>query len=289
MNSLVDTAWLAQASDAPDLRILDASLHLPASGRDARAEFAAAHIPGAGFLDLATLIDPASDVPAAVPTRAIVAERLRSLGVAPGDRIVLYDNSPLRSAARAWFVLRLCGWREVALLDGGFEAWQAAGLPVEAGTASVQPSNLTEADLDSGAGTVRSKAEMLRNLDSRAEQIVDARDADRFAGAGADSVHGVPAGHIPGSRDLYFRELLRDDGTFRSDEELRARFAKAGLDTARPIVASCGSGVTASVLLFALDRLGATQTALYDGSWSEWGADPATPKETGPAAKNSPA
>lgn len=286
MNSLVDAAWLAGQIDAPQLRVLDASLHLPASGRDARAEFAAGHIPSARFLDLATLVDPASDVPSAVPTPTIIAERLRALGVEAGDRIVLYDNSPLRSAARAWFVLRLAGWRDVAVLDGGLEAWRAGGGALETGETEPAPSSLTAADLGSGEGAVRTKADMLRNLDSRAEQVVDARDAERFTGAGADGVHGLSGGHIPGARHLFFRDLLGSDGTFLPPAELRARFEAAGIDIERPVVASCGSGVTASVLLFALHRLGAPATALYDGSWSEWGADPATPKETGEPTPN---
>ena len=282
MNSLVSTEWLARELVADDLRIIDASWHLPAVGRDARAEFAAGHIPGARFLDLGTLKDAASAVPNALPTAAQFAERMAALGIRRDDRVVIYDDSDVRTSARAWFILRMNGVRRVAILDGGLAKWRDEVRPLEVGDEEVGSSASEWAGSD--WTRVRSKADMLGNLDSRAEQVIDARDAGRFTGETVDGVHGLPGGHLPGSRHLFFRDLYRADGTFKSDEDLRAAFAEAGVDLSRPIVTTCGSGVTASVLLFALHRLGVDDAALYDGSWSEWGADPATPKETGAAA-----
>ena len=255
--------------------------HLPMAERDARAEFETAHIPGARFLDLAGLHDPASALPGKVPDGERVARWLGERGIGPQTRIVLYDGSDLRSACRAWVLLDLAGLGNIAVLDGGLAKWKAEGRPLESGMPD-------HAAMDRPATTVRitdirDKAAMLANLDDHREQVVDARDAGRFTGSVEDTVHGLPGGHIPGARHLFFHDVLAEDGTFRDPETLRALFDKAGLDLDRPIVTTCGSGVTASVLLFALRLLGAPQTALYDGSWSEWGADPETPKETGEA------
>ena len=277
--SLVSADWLATHLGEPDLVVLDASHHLPAAGRDVRADYASAHIPGARLLDLASLFDAASPVPYAMPQPRQVAERLASLGVAPGARIVLYDDSAIRTSARGWFVLTACGWRDVAILDGGLGKWRAEGRALESDAPAISastPAMLAPAD------SVRSKADMLANLASKAEQVIDARSADRVYGTGIDPVHGGQNGRIPGALNLPFTQVLNDDGTYKSPAELRAAFAAAGLDLARPVVASCGSGVTASVLLFALHLIGKHDTALYDGSWSEWGADPATPKAQGP-------
>lgn len=280
MDSLVSTAWLADHIGDRDLVILDASSHLPAEGRDARAEFAAAHIPGARHLDLASFTDPGSPVPSALPTGAQVAERLANLGWSPGKTIVIYDDSAVKTSARAWFALRRAGIAG-AILDGGLGKWKAEGRDLAQGDVAIQPE--APRPLEAGEANVRTKAQMLANVASGSEQVIDARDADRFTGATADTRHNLPGGHIPGARNLFFRDLYNADGTFKSEPELRAAFATAAVDLAKPIVTSCGSGVTASVLLFALHRLGIEDAALYDGSWSEWGADPATPKQTGPA------
>lgn len=280
MDSLVSTEWLAEHLADPDLIILDATKHLAASGRDAGAEFLAAHIPGARFLNLGDFADPASSVGKTLPGPAHAAIKFSSLGIDPGSRVVLYDDSDVKTSARAWFILRGYGLRDVAILDGGLGKWRAEGRRLERGKPRAAKSEF--AALDFG-GAVRSKAEMLANIASGAEQVIDARDADRFTGAAQDSVHGLPGGHIPGSRHLFFRDLFEADGTFKSEVEMRAAFDRAGVDLSRPVVTSCGSGVTASVLLFALHLIGIDGAALYDGSWSEWGADPETPKATGPA------
>jgi len=280
MDSLVSTEWLARHLGEPGLVVLDASNHLPDAGRDARAEFAAAHIPGARFLDLATLTDPGSPVPAAVPTDAQFAERMAALGVNDGDRLVIYDDSAVKTAARAWFIARMHGVAEVAILDGGLGKWRAEGRALESGEAPAARGSFSASP---GPGTVRFKSDLLANLGSMAEQVVDARGRARFSGEEADFRPNIASGHIPGSRSLPFDLLFAHDGTHASPKDLRRAFEEAGIDFDRPVVTTCGGGVTAAVLSFALHLLGKADVALYDGSWSEWGADPATPKETGPA------
>lgn len=279
MDILVSSAWLAQSLDDRDLVILDASAHLPDAERDPWAEFTASHIKGARFLDLPSLKDETSPVPAALPRADQFESRMRELGVSADDRIVLYDDSKLRSSARAYFICRMFGLKNVAILDGGFAKWRAEGRPVESGTATITPSDFA-VPLDDRS-RVRSKAEMLANISSGAEQVIDARDAMRFSGETADTVHNLAGGHVPDAINLPFPQVLNADGTFKRGDELRTAFEAAGVDLTAPVTGSCGSGVTASVLLFALELLGKHDTALYDGSWSEWGADPDTPKEIG--------
>ena len=278
MDNLVSTEWLADQLGAPDLVILDASAHLPTADRDPRAEFAASHIPGARFLDLATLIDPTSPVPSAVPTGEQLAARMAALGIGNAQRIVIYDDSDVKTSARAWFILRLHGAPQVAILDGGLGKWRAEGRPLESGET---PFDAEAFQPSTGRGTVRFKHEMLANIASRAEQVVDARGAARFSGEEPDFRADIPSGHIPGSCNLPFGKVLNDDGTFRSPQEIRAAFEAAGIELSRPVVTTCGGGVTAAVLLFALHLIGKEDVALYDGSWSEWAADPDAPKATG--------
>ena len=206
---------------------------------------------------------------------------MAKLGIGRDDRIVIYDDSDVKTSSRAWFILRMNGLRNVALLDGGIAKWKAEGRPLERGEAFGESIAAQEAQSD--WRNVRSKTDVIANIDSRAEQVIDARDAGRFTGETPDTIHNLPGGHIPGARNLFFGDLFAADGTFKSKGDLRTAFERAGVDLSRPIVTSCGSGVTASVLLFALHLLGIDDAALYDGSWSEWGADPATPKETGVA------
>ena len=281
MDLLVSTEWLAARLNQSGVAVVDASAHLPSAGRDPRADFLAGHIPGARYLDLATLVDETSPVPSALPRPEQLAERLRALGVNQSDHVVLYDDSTLRTSARAWMMARTAGLTSVSVLDGGMEKWRAEGRPVESGESAVAPGDITLSG--AAASLSRSKEEMLGNCATRAEQVVDARDAGRFTGEVEDTVHGLPGGHIPGAKHLFFRSLLAEDGTFLPPAQIAARFAEAGIDLDRPLVASCGSGVTASVVLLGAALAGKADAALYDGSWSEWGADPATPKETGAA------
>ncbi|WP_435202812.1 sulfurtransferase [Qipengyuania sp. 902] len=274
MDRLVSTDWLAQHRKDADLVVLDATMHLPDSGRDARAEYLAAHIRGARFLDLASFIDEGSEVPKALPTAEQFAARMGSLGIARSSRVVLYDDSAIKSAARAWFIFDHYGMDQVAILDGGLAKWQAEGRETSEGGEACDP---VDFPLPTPRRSVRSKADMLANCATREAQVVDARDAARFAGApdsGSD-------GHIPGAANLHFPRLFREDGTWKGAPALRAEFAEVGVDLDRPVVASCNSGMTACVLLFGMGLAGKDDAALYDGSWMDWGSDPATPKESG--------
>ncbi|MBX3560227.1 MAG: 3-mercaptopyruvate sulfurtransferase [Sphingomonas sp.] len=280
MGPLVSTDRLAAESGAPDLRVLDASFFLPGSGRDARAEYEAAHIPGAMFFDIDAIADPDSPLPHMLPPAHLFASRARALGLGDGDRIVVYDNSPLHSAARAWWMLRAFGARHVAVLDGGFQKWTAEGRPVEAGVTEARRGHFTPV-LD--AALVKDKADVLGLVGVESHVIVDARSAARFAGEGIEPRPGVTPGHIPGSRSLPQGSLFNADNSMKRGAELRAAFDAAGVDLTKPMVTTCGSGVTAAVLLLGAQLLGKSDVALYDGSWSEWGADRDTPKAKGAA------
>ena len=276
MDALISTQWLADNLARPDLVVLDASLFMPGSARDARAEYLAAHIPGARFLDIEELSDRSNPAPHMLPAAEEFGRAMEALGIGRGDRIVVYDNSPLRTAARGWFMLRHFGADKVAILDGGFQKWVAEGRPVESGEPAPRAASFEAIER---AGEVVNKEEVRAGLGTR---VIDARGRGRFEGSEPDPRPGVAAGHIPGSRNLPFPRLYNEDGTFRGRDEIARAFADAGVDTRAPFVASCGSGVTANSLIFAAHLLGNRGARLYDGSWSEWGADPSTPKETGP-------
>lgn len=280
MDPLVSTDWLEQALGADDLRIIDSTWCLPGDGRDPRAEYEAAHIPGAVFLDLDDVSDSSSPLPHMMPGEAKFASRMASLGLRDGQRFVVYDNSPLHSAARAWFMLKSFGAHYVAILDGGLQKWKAEGRPLESGRPQVRHGHFSPR-LDPGA--VVDKAFVERLLGDPGHEIVDARGPGRFSGAEAEPRPGMESGHIPGSKNLPQGSLFNPDNSWKRGDDLKAAFDAAGVDLAKPMVATCGSGITACVLLFGAQLLAKKDAALYDGSWSEWGADPATPKATGPA------
>lgn len=280
MDALVSTDWLERELGASDLRVVDATKFMAGTDRDARAEYEAGHIPGAVFMDLAELTDASSDIDNMAPPPEKFASRMQSLGLGDGSRIVIYDDSPLKSAARAWWLLKLFGAHDVALLDGGLAKWKAEGRPLEMGKQALRHRHFT---VWRDAKAVRTKEQVLENLALETEQLVDARPAARFTGEDRDPRPGVAPGHIPGSRSLPHSDLFNADGTWKRGDELKAAFDAAGVDFDRPLVATCGTGMTATVVAFGAHLLGKEDVAVYDGSWSEWGADPATPKATGGA------
>lgn len=277
MESLVTTQWLADHHGEPGLVVVDSSWHMPSTGRSGHDEYLKAHIPGARFLDIDQVADKSNPAPHMLPTAEDFGRAMEQIGVGREDRIVVYDNSPTRNAARGWFMLRHFGARQVAILDGGFQKWLAEGRPTESGAPAPRQARFEAQDRPN---------ELVGKEHIRAgisDPLIDARGKARFEGTEADPRPGVGVGHIPGARNLPFGSLYNADGTWKSPEELKRLFAEAGADPAKPFVASCGSGVTANSLIFAAHLLGNDATKLYDGSWSEWGADPTTPKALGPA------
>ena len=278
---LVSTAWLASHLTAARVKVIDASTYLPNAGRNAREEYVAAHIPGALFCDLGWLSDETAPFPHTLPSADVFGQRMGSLGVGNDDAIVVYDGSDQNfSAPRLWWMLRTFGHERVSVLDGGFGKWRRDHFAVDSAVPLVTPT-VFHARLD--ASRVRDIDTMQTNLGTHREQVVDARSAGRFEGVEPEPRAGVRSGHIPRSVNVHYARLVNDNGTVRSAEQLRVIMRDAGLDLTRPIVASCGTGVTACAVVLALDLLGVPNTAVYDGSWTEWGSTDGMPTETGPA------
>jgi len=266
--TLVSTQWLADHLKSPDLRLLDASWYLPEMGRDARAEYEATHIPGARFFDIHEIADLRSQLPHMVPPVEKFMSRMRAMGIGDGHQVVVYDGAGLLSAARVWWLFRLMGKFDIAVLDGGLPKWLAEGRPVEDLPPVIRDRHMT----------VQRQAQMIKDVTQVAaasklkdHEIVDARSAGRFRGEEPEPREGLRSGHIPNSKNLHYQDLLKKDGTMKSVAELEKLFQNADVDLSKPVITTCGSGVTACILDLALERIGHKAHAVYDGSWSEWG------------------
>lgn len=278
--TLVSTDWLSAHLKDPDLRVLDGTMFMAAEGRNGRAEYEAGHIPGARFFDIDEISDARSELPHMAPPVEKFMSKLRAMGVGDGHQVVVYDAKGLFSAARVWWLFRLMGQDNIAVLDGGFPKWQAEGRAIEDMPPVIRDRHMT----------VRRQNHMVKDVTQVAAaaklgdyEILDARAAARFRGEAAEPRAGLRAGHIPGSKSVPYTDLLNADMTMKDTGDLRAIFAAAGVDMAKPVITSCGSGVTAAVINLALERIGKTDHALYDGSWTEWGAFPTLPIATGEA------
>ena len=278
--TLVSTDWLAQHLKDPDLRLVDASWYLPDMCRDPKAEYDAAHIPGARFFDIDEISDARSDLPHMVPPAEKFMSRMRAMGIGDGHQVVVYDGAGLMSAARVWWLFKLMGQDNVAVLDGGLPKWVAEGRKTEDMPPIPRDRHMT----------VRFQNHLVRDVTQVAQasklkdpQIVDARSAGRFRGDEPEPREGLRPGHIPGSRNLPYTDLLNADKTMKSVDQMKAAFEAAGVVLSRPVITSCGSGITAAVLALALELMGHKNWSLYDGSWAEWGMFPTVPVATGDA------
>jgi thiosulfate/3-mercaptopyruvate sulfurtransferase len=273
---LVSTQWLQDHLDAPDIVVVDGSYYLPAMKRNAREEYLARHIPGAVFFDIDAISDHSTDLPHMLPSAEAFSSAMRALGIGDGLSLVVYDGVGLFSAPRVWWTLRTFGVREVFILDGGMPKWKAEGRPIDFGEAKRTPRHFT-ARFNRGA--VADASDVQKALAHPDMQVVDARSAGRFQGTAPEPRPGLKSGHMPGALNLPFDTLL-EDGKLIAPDRIKAKFSEAGVDTERPVVTSCGSGVTAAVLWFALDAIGKEPKSLYDGSWTEWASRGDLPIET---------
>jgi thiosulfate/3-mercaptopyruvate sulfurtransferase len=276
--TLVSTKWLAAHLSDPDMRVLDASWYLPDMNRDPRAEYDAEHIPSARFFDIDEISDQASDLPHMVPPIEKFMSRMRAMGVGDGHQIVVYDGAGLFSAARVWWLFKLMGQNDVAVLDGGLPKWKAEGHPTEDMAPIVRDRHMM----------VRRQNHMVKDVTQVSSasklgdyEIIDARAPARFQGAAPEPREGLRSGHIPGSKNLFFKSLLNQDGTMKDAVAIKAAFERAGVNLNKPAITTCGSGVTAAVLSLGLSLIGKIDHALYDGSWTEWGQFPTLPIATG--------
>ena len=276
--TLVSTDWLAAHLKDPDLRVFDASWYLPDMKRDAKAEYETAHIPGARFFDIDEISDQRSALPHMVPPVEKFISRMRAMGVGDGHQVVVYDGAGMFSAARVWWLFRLMGKTDIAVLDGGFGKWRAEGHPVEDMAPIMRDRHITVSKQNQMVKDVTQVAAAAKLKD---HEILDARSPARFRGEEPEPREGLRSGHIPGSKNIHYRTLLNDDGTMKSPEALRKVFTAAGADLSKPVITTCGSGVTAAIISLALERIGHRDHALYDGSWSEWGAFDYLTVETG--------
>ena len=276
--SLVSTEWLAEHLEAPDVRVVDGSWHLPTEERDPKADYAAQHIPGAVFFDIDEISDTASELPHMLPSPEKFSSRARKLGLGDGVRIVVYDGGNMMAAARVWWMFRVFGHEDVSVLDGGMAKWLAEERVVNDEAVIPRERHLTAR---MNTFLVRDWQQMLANIDSGREQVVDARSAGRFTAEEPEIRPGLRGGHIPGSRNLPYSSLLNDDRTVKDNTALKAAFADLGIDTSKAVTTTCGSGISACFLALALDLISANKVAVYDGSWTEWGSRDDTPVETG--------
>jgi len=278
MDAVVTTEWLAKHLGEPDLRVVDGSWHMPQAKRDPAREFHDVHLPGAVFFDIDGIADTASGLPHMLPSPEVFARAVGALGIGDGDRIVVYDSRGVVSAARVWWTFRVFGHDAIAVVDGGLPKWRAEGRPLASGAVTPVPRRFTPRFRPE---LVRDVAQVKANVTSRREQVIDARSRGRFAATEPEPRAGLRGGHIPGSFNLPYDELYQADGTLRPVAQMRDAFASAGVDLQRPVVTSCGSGITASVLALALHQLGRADAAVFDGSWTEWGTRDDTPVDKG--------